>query len=124
MDSGPTQKTKSARGSFDTVQALERKERGDSKPMWCSFHKSATHSDETCRTQQQEMGDSGSANCASQDSNYHIVFTASDPGSNREGQGISFAAVDVPARDEPTKEQGFRSFGPTDEPVALFDTSG
>ena len=23
---------------------------GDSKPMWCSFHKSTTHSDETCRT--------------------------------------------------------------------------
>ena len=92
----------------------------------CSFHKSSTHSDETCRTQKQQMGDNGSANCASQESDYQIAFTASDPtpGSNLEGQGVSFAAVEVPTRDEPTKEQGFWPFGPTDEPVALFDTSG
>ena len=30
-----------------------RKVVGDGKPMWCSFHKSTTHSDETCRRQQQ-----------------------------------------------------------------------
>ena len=83
--------------------------------MWCSFHKSATHSDETCRTQQQQMGDNGSAEIASQESDYHFVFTASDPppGSNIEGQGISFAAVKVPIRDKPTKEQDFSPFGPT-----------
>ena len=26
----------------------KKKTGGDSKPMWCSFHKSTTHSDETC----------------------------------------------------------------------------
>ena len=26
------------------------RKRGESKPMWCSFHTSSTHSDETCRT--------------------------------------------------------------------------
>ena len=26
------------------------RKRGESKPMWCSFHKSSTPSDETCRT--------------------------------------------------------------------------
>ena len=72
------------------------------------------------------MDDDGSAICASQDPDYQFVFTASDsaPGSNLEGQGISFAAVEVPTRHEPTKEQGFRPFGSTDEPVASFDTSG
>ena len=30
--------------------------RRESKSMWRSFHKSATHSDETCRRQQQQMG--------------------------------------------------------------------
>ena len=74
----------------------------------------------------QQMGDNGSANCASQESDYQFAFTASDPtpGSNLEEQGVSFAAVDVPIRDEPTKEQGFGPFGPTDKPVASFDTSG
>ena len=92
----------------------------------CSLHKSATHSDETCHTQQQEMGDNGSANCASQESDYHFVFNASDPTprSILEGQGISFTAVEVPTSDEPTKEQGFGPFGPTDEPVASFNTNG
>ena len=102
------------------------RKRGESKPMWCSFHKSSTHSDETCRTRKQQMDDNGSASCASQDADYQFVFTASDstPGSNLEGQGISFAAVEVPTRHEPTKEQGFGPFGSTDEPVASFDTSG
>ena len=94
--------------------------------MWCPFHKSSTHSDETCRTQKQQMGDNGSANCASQELDYPSVFTASDStlGSNLKGQGISFAAVEVPATHEPTKEQGFGLFGSIDEPVASFDTSG
>ena len=97
-----------------------------SKLMWCSFHKSATHSDETCRTQQQQTGDNGRVKCASQESDYHFVFAGSDPtpGSNLEGQGISFAAVEVPTRDESTKDEGFWLFGPTDEPVSSCATSG
>ena len=72
------------------------------------------------------MDDNGSASCASQDSDYPFVFTASDStrGSNLEGQGILFAEVEVPTRHEPTKEQGFGPFGSTDKPVAPFDTSG
>ena len=71
-------------------------------------------------------GNSGSANCANQGSDYPAVLTASvsPPGSNIEEQGISFAAVEVPAREEPPKEQSFWSFGPTGEAVASFDTSG
>ena len=45
------------------------------------------------------------------------------PRNNLEGQGISFAAVEIPTRDEPTKEQGSLPFGPTDELAARFDTS-
>ena len=102
------------------------RKRGENQPMWCSFHNSSTHSDETCRTQKQQMGDIRSAKYASQKSDYQFAFFASDrtPRSNVGGQGISFAAVEVPTRDEPTKEQGFGPFGPTDEPVASFDTSG
>ena len=72
------------------------------------------------------MDDNGSTNCATQKSGCHFVFTARDPtpGSNLEGQGISLATVEVSTRDEPTKEQGFWPFGPADEPVASFDTSG
>ena len=94
--------------------------------MWRSFHKSATHRDETCHTQQKQMGDNDSTKCASQESDYDFIFTASDstPGSNLERQGISFVAEDVPTKDEPTKEQNFWPFGPTDEPVTSFDTSG
>ena len=94
--------------------------------MWCSFHKSSTHSDETCRTQKRRMGDNGSANCASQESDYQFAFTASGPtsGSNLEEQDISFAAVEIPTRDEPTKKHGFGPFRPTDEQVVSFDTSG
>ena len=96
---------------------------GHSKSMWCSFHKCVTHSDETCRTQQQQMDNNGSANCASQELNYHFVFTASvpTPGSNLGGQDISFAAVELLTIDEPTKGQGFLPFGPTDKQVASFD---
>ena len=80
-----------------------KKAGGDSKPMGCSFHKSTTHSDETCRTLQQQLGNNGSANCANQGSDYPAVLTASDPspGSNIEEQGISFAAVEVPTKEEP-----------------------
>ena len=90
------------------------------------FHKSSTHSDETCRTQKQQVGDSGSANYASQESDYQFAFTASNPtpGSNIEGQHILFATVEVPTKDGSTKEQGVGPFGPTDEAVASFDTSG
>ena len=72
------------------------------------------------------MDDNGSASCASQDSDYQFVLTASDstPGSNLEGQGTLFIAEEVPTRHEPTKEQGFGPFGSTEEPVAPFDTSG
>ena len=94
--------------------------------MWCSFHESTTHSDETRRTLQQQLGNNGSANCANQGSDYPAVLTASDPppGSNIEEQGVSFAAVEVPTKDEPSKEESFWPFGPTDEAVASFDTSG
>ena len=80
-----------------------RKAGGDGKPMWCSFHKSTTHSDETCRRQRQQMEDNGCANCANQGSDYPAVLTASDPppASNIKEQGISFAAVEVPTREEP-----------------------
>ena len=73
--------------------------------MWCSFHTSTTHRDETCGKQQQQMGNNGSANCANQGTDYPAVLTASDPppGSNIEEQGISFAAVEVPAREKPPK---------------------
>ena len=72
--------------------------------MWCSFHKFTTHSDETCRRQQQQMGNSGSANWANQGSDYPAVLTANDRdpplGSNIKEQGISFDAVEVPTREE------------------------
>ena len=94
--------------------------------MWCSFHKSTTHSDETCRTIQQQLGNNGSASYANQRSDYPAVLTASDPplGCNIEEKSISFAAVEVPTRDEPSKEESFWPFGPTGEAVASFDTSG
>ena len=94
--------------------------------MWCSFHKSTTHSDETCRTLQQQLGNNGSANCANQGSDYPAVLTASDPppGSSIEEPGISFAAVEVTTKDEPSIEESFWPFGPTGEAVASFDTSG
>ena len=99
---------------------------GDGKSMWCSLHKSTTPRDETCRTLQQQLGNNGSANCANQGSDYPAVLTASDPppGSNFEQQGILFAAVEVPTRDESSKEESFCPFGPTGEAVASFDTSG
>ena len=94
--------------------------------MWCSFHKSTTHSDETCRRQQQQMENNGSANCANQGWDYSAVLTATDPppGSNIKEQGISFAAVEVPTREEPSNKQNFWPSGPTGEAVASFDTSG
>ena len=68
----------------------KKKAGGDGKPMWCSFHKSTTHSDETCRMLQQQLGNNASANCAKQGSDYPAVLTACDPspGSNIEEQGI------------------------------------
>ena len=103
-----------------------RKARGDGKPMWCSFHKSTTHSDETFRRQQQQMGNNGSAICANQGTDDSAVLTGSDPppGSNIEEQGISFAAVEGPAREEPPKKQSFWPLDRTGEAVASFDTSG
>ena len=103
----------------------KRKAGEDDKSMWCSFHKSTTHSDETCRKQQQQMGNNGSANCANQGSDYPGVLTAGDPppGSNIKEQGISFAAVEVSTREEPSKEQSVWPSGPTGEAVASFDTS-
>ena len=75
---------------------------------------------------QQQLGNNGSGNCANQGSDYPAVLTASDPppGSNIEEQGISFAAVEVPTRDEPSKEESFWPFGPSGEAVASFDISG
>ncbi|CAN0262151.1 unnamed protein product [Ascophyllum nodosum] len=104
----------------------ERKAGGGSKSIWCSFHKPTTHSDETCRRQQQQMGNNGSANWANQGSDYPAVLTASDPppGSNIKEQGISFAAVEVQTRKELSKEQSFWPSGPTGEAIASFDTSG
>ena len=104
----------------------KKKAGGDGKPMWCSFHKSTTHSDETYRTLQQQLGNNGCTNWANQESHYPAVLTASDPppSSNIEEQGISFAAVEVPTRDETSKEESFWPSGPTGETVASFDTSG
>ena len=72
------------------------------------------------------MGNNGSTNWANQGSDYPAVLTASDPplGSNIKEQGISFAAVEVPTREEPSKEQSFWPSGTTGEAVASFDTSG
>ena len=72
------------------------------------------------------MANNGSANWANQASDYPAVLTASDPplGSSIEEQGISFAAVEVPTREELSKEQSFWPSGPTGEAVASFDTSG
>ena len=74
----------------------------------------------------QQMRNNGRTNCANQGSDYPTVLTASDPPpeSNIEEQGISFAAVEVPAREGPQKEQSFWPFGPTGEAVASFETSG
>ena len=104
----------------------KRKAGEDGKLMWCSFQKSTTHSDETCRRQQQQMGNNGSANWANQGSDYPAVLTTSDPPlkSNIKEQGISFAVVEVPTREGPSKEQSFWPSGPTGEAVASFDTSG
>ena len=104
----------------------KRKPGRDGKLIGCSFHKSTTHSDETCRRQQQQMGKNGSANWANQGSDYPAVLTASDPplGSNIKEQGISFAAIEVPTREELSKEQSSWPSGPTGEAVASFDTSG
>ena len=54
-----------------------------------------------------------------------ILLTAGDPppGSNIKEQGISFAAVEVPTREKPSKEQSVWPSGPTGEAVASFDTS-
>ena len=72
------------------------------------------------------MGNNGSANWANQGSDYPAVLTESDPplGSNIKEQGISFAAVEGPTREELSKEQSFWPSGPTGEAVASFDTSG
>ena len=104
----------------------KRKAGEDGKSMWCSFHKSTTDSDETCRRQQQQMGNNGNANWANQGSDYPAVLTASDPPPriNIKEQGISFAAVEVPTREEPSKDKSFWPSGPTGETVASFDTSG
>ena len=66
------------------------------------------------------------AQIVNQGSDYPAVLTASDPppGCNVEEQGISFAAVEVPTRDEPSKEESFWPFGPTGKAVASFETSG
>ena len=108
------------------LRRWKRKAGGGSKSMWCSFHKSTTHNDETCRRQQQKMGNNVSANWANQGWDYPAVLTASDPplGSNSKRQGISFAAVQVPTREELSKEQSFWPSGPTSEAAASFDTSG
>ena len=100
----------------------KKKAGGDGKPMWCSFHKSTTHSDETCRALQQQLGNNGSANCANQGWDYPAVLTASDPppGSNIEEQGISFAAVEVPTR---TNHQKRRASGRSVPPVKRLPRS-
>ena len=104
----------------------KRKAGGGSKSMWCSFHKFTTHSDETCHRQQQQMGNNGSADWANHGSDYPAVLTVSDPplGSNIKEQGISFAAIEGPTREELSKEQSFWPSGPTGDAVASFDTSG
>ena len=72
------------------------------------------------------MGNDGSAKWANKGSDYPAVLTASDPplGSNIKEQGISFAAVEVPTREDLSKEQSFWPSGPNGEAVASFDISG
>ena len=72
------------------------------------------------------MSNNGSANWANQGSDYAAVLTASDPppGSNVKEQGISFAAIEVPTREEPSKEQSFWPSGSTGEAIASYDTTG
>ena len=95
--------------------------------MWCSLHKSVTHSDKPCRTQHQTMGDNESviAPARRRTTTLSSLQTTLLPGVILRGKvyRISFAAVDVPTRDEPTKVQGFWPFSPTNDPVASFDTS-
>ena len=98
--------------------------RSTSPPRTVTRH--AVHYNSNC-TLQQQLGNNGSAKFVNQGSDYSAVLTASDdapPGSNIEEQGISFAAVEVPTRDKPSKEESFWPFGPTGEAVASFDTSG
>ena len=72
------------------------------------------------------MGNNGRENYANQGWDYLAALTASDPplGNNIEEQGISFAAVEVPVREEPPKEQSFWPFGLTGDAVVSFDASG
>ena len=97
LDSGPTQWGKSARGSFDTVRVLEREERNRRQAgvVLVSLVNHEQRRSTPHATTEQQMGDNGSANCASQRSEYHTVLTPSDPapGSNLERQGKSFVAV-------------------------------
>ena len=60
------------------------------------------------------MSNNGSANCADQGSDYLAVITASDPplGSSIEEQGVSFTAIEILTKDEPSKEQSFWPVGP------------
>ena len=71
------------------------------------------------------MSNNGSAHWANQESDYPAVLTASDPppGSSIKEEGISFAAVEVRTKEEPSKEQSVWPSGPTGEAVASFDTS-
>ena len=125
LDSGPVQRYRSANDSFNTVRALEKESRKRCQANVVLVPKSTTHSDEACRILQQQLGNNGRANCANQGSDYPVVLTASDPppSSNIKEQGISFAAVEVPTRAEPSKEDSFWPFGPTGEEVASFDNS-
>ena len=73
--------------------------RGGDRNQWCSFHKSATHSDADCRTQHGVgSANAGSANCDASYINHPISFTV------------------VGA---PTEEEEFGPIGPTDEPVDI-----
>ena len=72
------------------------------------------------------MSNKDNENCSTQRSDYPAVLTAArlSPGSNVEGKGLPFAAVEVPTRDKPTKEQSFWPLGPSNEPSASFGTNG
>ena len=84
--------------------------------MWCSFHKSNKHGDETCHTQQHQKDNNGRSKCASQGeitppSSLQATLL---PGEILGGKAYrSLEYLKVPTRDGPAKEQGFWPFGHT-----------
>ena len=83
--------------------------------------RSISHSDAECRIQV-ELQKNESTNFASH-SCCSAVLSARDPplDCDSEGPCVSITAAEAPAANE---KEGFWPFGPKDEPVASFDSSG